>query len=61
MIEQKCVRTYHEEGCIAEVGCRELNAYLKSGWKVVIVTPSPSLDKYIINEYIIEREIETKE
>ena len=58
MTEQKCVRTYHTEGDKAEVGCEDLNSYLKSGWKVVIVTPTHSLKEHILNEYIIEREVD---
>ena len=59
MTEQKCVRTHYTEGHKAEVGCRDLNSYLECGWKVVMVTPVSSLNKYIVNEYIIEREVDT--
>lgn len=59
MTEQHCVRTYEDNYCCyqsnpcAEVNCEELNLYLKKGWKVVLVTPKP---KY--NEYIIEKEVD---
>ena len=56
MTEQKCVRTYDFDvsrnqttsGC-----CKELNSYLEKGWKLVMVTPKPDY-----NEYIIEREVD---
>ena len=59
MTEQKCVRTSHTEGYKAEVGCKDLNFYLERGWKVVLVTPISGSNKYIVNEYIIEREVDS--
>ena len=62
MTKQLCVRTYEENYCgyqnnpCAAVNCESLNSYLKSGWKVVMVTPKT---KY--NEYIIEKEIKDSE
>ena len=56
MRKQKCVRTYHGAGYKAEVGCRDLNSYLECGWEVVMVIPVSSSDKYVVNEYIIEKE-----
>lgn len=58
MIKQYCVRTYEQDYCgyqsnpCGAVNCEVLNSYLTKGWKVVMVTPKP---KY--NEYIIEKEI----
>ena len=46
MTKQLCVRTYEDYST-----CETLNSYLDDGWKVVMVTPKP---KY--NEYIIEKE-----
>jgi hypothetical protein len=62
MIKQYCVRTYEENfvgfqnNPCGKVNCEVLNSYLEKGWKVVMVTPKP---KY--NEYIIEKEIKDKE
>jgi len=62
MIKQYCVRTYEENYCgyqnnpCGKVNCEFLNSYLEEGWKVVMVTPKP---KY--NEYIIEKEIKDSE
>lgn len=57
MVKQRCVRTYEadyvgfQNNPCAKVNCESLNSYLTAGWRVVMVTPKP---KY--NEYIIERE-----
>ena len=62
MIKQKCVRTYEvnysgfNNNPCAKVNCEALNSYLIDGWKVILVTPKP---KY--NEYIIEKEFKDKE
>lgn len=62
MIKQYCVRTYEENYCgyqnnpCGKVNCEYLNSFLEKGWRVVMVTPKP---KY--NEYIIEIEIKDKE
>ena len=62
MTKQYCVRTYEENysgfqnnPCMRE-NCELLNDYLADGWKVVMVTPKP---RY--NEYIIEKEVKDKE
>lgn len=62
MIKQKCIRTYetnysgfNNKPC-AKANCDVLNSYLDGGWKVILVTPKP---KY--NEYIIEKEVKDKE
>lgn len=58
MIEQRCVRTYdaNEYGYHrAEDNCRELYSALGAGWKVVMVTPKPNY-----NEYILEKEFADK-
>ena len=53
MKEQYCVRTYDIDDNNSEKSNYDvLNSYLDRGWKVVIVTPKPGY-----NEYIIEREI----
>ena len=53
MKEQFCVRTYEKEPTDScdKSNYEELNKYLNRGWKVVMVTPKPGY-----NEYIIERE-----
>ena len=62
MIKQYCVRTYEENYCgyqnnpCGKVNCEYLNSFLEKGWRVVMVTPKP---KY--NEYIIEIEEKDKE
>lgn len=61
MIKQYCVRTYEENysgfqnNPCGKANCDVLNSYLEKGWKVVMVTPKP---RY--NEYIVEKEIEDK-
>lgn len=58
MIKQFCVRTYDENGYdnpCTEDNCKELNSALGKGWKVVMVTPKPEY-----NEYIIEKEFADK-
>ena len=58
MKEQRCVRTYDIDNNEVQNNNSEksnyevLNSYLDKGWEVVIVTPKPGY-----NEYIIEREI----
>ena len=58
MKEQYCVRTYDIDNNEVQNNNSEksnyeiLNSYLDKGWEVVIVTPKPGY-----NEYIIEREI----
>lgn len=58
MVVQKCVRTYElyygGDNYLTKNDCNELNDYLNNGWRVVMVTPKPHY-----NEYIIEKE--TKE
>lgn len=62
MTKQLCVRTYEENysgfqnNPCAKANCEALNSYLKEGWKIVMVTPKP---RY--NEYIIEKEVKDKE
>lgn len=62
MTKQYCVRTYEvnysgfQNNPCGKVNCEFLNSYLEKGWKVVMVTPKP---KY--NEYIIEKEIKDNE
>ena len=53
MKEQFCVRTYEKEPTdpCDKSNYEELNKYLNCGWNVVMVTPKPGY-----NEYIIERE-----
>lgn len=57
MTEQYCVRTYEtnysdfKNNPCDKLNCEVLNSYLDKGWKVVMVTPKPGY-----NEYIIERE-----
>lgn len=57
MKEQYCVRTYEtnfsdfQNNPCGKLNCEVLNSYLDKGWKVVMVTPKPGY-----NEYIIERE-----
>lgn len=61
MIKQFCVRTYEvnysgfQMNPCGKVNCEYLNSFLEKGWKVVMVTPKPDY-----NEYIIEKEIEDK-
>lgn len=58
MIEQFCVRTYNENAygySESKFNCNELNSALEVGWKVVMVTPKPEY-----NEYIIEKEFADK-
>ena len=58
MKEQYCVRTYDIDNNEVQNNNSEksnyevLNSYLDKGWEVVMVTPKPGY-----NEYIIEREI----
>lgn len=58
MTEQFCVRTYDindnevQNSNSEKSNYEVLNSYLDRGWKVVMVTPKPGY-----NEYIIEREI----
>lgn len=58
MKEQYCVRTYDINDNEVQNNNNEksnyevLNSYLDRGWKVVMVTPKPGY-----NEYIIERDI----
>lgn len=62
MTKQHCVRTYEENysgfqnNPCTKANCELLNDYLADGWKVVMVTPKP---RY--NEYIIEKEVKDKE
>ena len=60
MAKQFCVRTYDKnmyDGCAwSRDNCNELNSALKKGWKVVMVTPKPDY-----NEYILEKEFADKE
>lgn len=53
MTKQYCVRTCEAKfnDPYGKENCEVLNSYLKDGWKVVMVTPKP---RY--NEYIIEKE-----
>ena len=59
MVKQKCVRTYelpyYKDTCRTRDNCNELNDCLNDGWKVVMVTPKPDY-----NEYIIEKEVENE-
>lgn len=58
MIKQFCVRTYDENAYgykQSKDNCKELNSALEAGWKVVMVTPKPEY-----NEYIIEKEFADK-
>ena len=57
MKEQYCVRTYDIDNNEVQNNSDKsshdvLNSYLDRGWKVVMVTPKPGY-----NEYIIERDI----
>ena len=58
MKEQYCVRTYDiynnevQNNNSEKSNYEVLNSYLDKGWEVVMVTPKPGY-----NEYIIEREI----
>ena len=56
MTKQKCVRTYElycgKSNYTTEDNCEELNDFLNEGWKVVMVTPKPDY-----NEYILEKEV----
>ena len=54
MIKQRCVRTYDKNAYgynESKFNCDELNSALEEGWKVVMVTPKPEY-----NEYILEKE-----
>ena len=57
MKKQVCVRTYetnysgYANNPCADGNCGTLNDFLKKGWTVVMVTPKPHY-----NEYIIEKE-----
>ena len=56
MTEQKCVRTYeinysgYQSNPCAKVNCEALNSYLQHGWKVILVTPKPNYNEYIIEK-----------
>ena len=59
MTKQFCVRTYDSNAYDypwSKDNCNELNLALKEGWKVVMVTPKPDY-----NEYILEKEFADKE
>lgn len=58
MIKQRCVRTYDMDAfghLWTKDNCEELNSALEAGWKVVMVTPKPEY-----NEYILEKEFADK-
>ena len=59
MVKQKCVRTYElyygKNNYATKDNCKELNDCLNEGWKVVMATPKPDY-----NEYIIEKEVENE-
>ena len=64
MIKQYCVRTYevnysgYKMNPCGEVNCGYLNSFLEKGWKVVMVTPKPNYNEYIIEKEIKDSEVE---
>ena len=54
MIKQYCVRTYevnysgYQMNPCGKVNCEYLNSFLEKGWRVVMVTPKPKYNEYII-------------
>ena len=64
MIRQQCVRTYevnysdYQMNPCGKVNCEFLNSYLGKGWKVVMVTPKPNYNEYIIEKEIKDNEVE---